>query len=96
VLLYFSNSMKTLSTLCLLDHKNEDKDIIKLKIIYRLEVIQDFKYCCNVKRYTDVKKRAMSHAVNAVNTSGKAGAQIPQPPPWEMIHPPGGDNAVCM
>lgn len=66
VLLYFSNSMKTLSTLCLLDHKNEDKDIIKLKIIDRLEVIQDFKYCCNVKRYTDVKKRAMSHAVNAV------------------------------
>jgi hypothetical protein len=31
-----------------------------------------------------------------VNTSGKAGAQIPHPPPWEMIHPPGGDNAVCM
>jgi hypothetical protein len=30
-----------------------------------------------------------------VNTSGKAGAQIPQPP-WEMIHHPGGDNAVCM
>jgi hypothetical protein len=29
-----------------------------------------------------------------VNTSGKAGAQIPHPP-WEMIHPPGGDNAVC-
>jgi hypothetical protein len=29
-----------------------------------------------------------------VNTSGKAGAQIP--PPWEMIHPPGGNNAVCM
>jgi hypothetical protein len=43
VLLYFSNSLKTLSTLCLLDHKNEDKDIIKLKIIDRLEVIQDFK-----------------------------------------------------
>jgi hypothetical protein len=30
-----------------------------------------------------------------VNTSGKAGAQIPHPP-WEMIHLPGGDNAVCM
>jgi hypothetical protein len=29
-----------------------------------------------------------------VNTSGKAGAQIPHPP-WEMIHLPGGDNAVC-
>jgi hypothetical protein len=56
VLLYFSNSLKTLSTLGLLDHKNEDRDIIKLKIIYRLEVIQDFKYCCNVKRYTDDKK----------------------------------------
>jgi hypothetical protein len=27
-----------------------------------------------------------------VNTSGKAGAQIP--PPWEMIHLPGGDNAT--
>jgi hypothetical protein len=31
-----------------------------------------------------------------VNTSGKAGAQIAQPPPWEMINPPGGDHAVCM
>jgi hypothetical protein len=30
-----------------------------------------------------------------VNTSGKAGAQIPQFP-LEMIHPSGGDNAVCM
>jgi hypothetical protein len=30
-----------------------------------------------------------------VNTSGKAGAQIPQPP-WEMIHPPGEYNKVCM
>jgi hypothetical protein len=29
-----------------------------------------------------------------VNTSGKAGAQIPQPP-WEMIHLPGRDNALC-
>jgi hypothetical protein len=29
-----------------------------------------------------------------VNTSGKAGAQIPHPP-WEMIHIPGGDNTVC-
>jgi hypothetical protein len=28
-----------------------------------------------------------------VNTSGKAGAQIPHLP-WEMIHLPGGDNAV--
>jgi hypothetical protein len=34
-------------------------------------------------------------AVANVNTSGKASAQIPHPP-WEMIHPPGGDNAVCM
>jgi hypothetical protein len=30
-----------------------------------------------------------------VYTSGKSGAQIPHPP-WEMIHPPGGDNPVCM
>jgi hypothetical protein len=28
-----------------------------------------------------------------VNTSGKAGAQITHPP-FEMIHLPGGDNAV--
>jgi hypothetical protein len=31
-----------------------------------------------------------------VNTSGKAGAQIPHLPLGEMIHPPGGDNPVCM
>jgi hypothetical protein len=31
------------------------------------------------------------------NTSGKADAQIPHPPPpWDMIHPPGGDNPVCI
>jgi hypothetical protein len=30
-----------------------------------------------------------------VNTSGKAGAQIPQLP-WETIHPPGGDYAECV
>jgi hypothetical protein len=30
---------------------------------------------------------------HTVNTSGKAGAQILHPP-WEMIHLPGGDNAV--
>jgi hypothetical protein len=35
------------------------------------------------------------HIQPCVNTSGKAGAQIPHPP-WEMMHPPGGDNAVCM
>jgi hypothetical protein len=29
-----------------------------------------------------------------VNTSGKASAKIPHPP-WEMIHLPWGDNAVC-
>jgi hypothetical protein len=34
--------------------------------------------------------------LSLVNTSGKAGAQIPNPPPWEMIHPPGGDTAVCV
>jgi hypothetical protein len=56
VLLYFSNSMKTLSTVSLLDYNNEDRDIMKLKIIDRLEVIQYFNYCCNVKRYTDEKK----------------------------------------
>jgi hypothetical protein len=30
----------------------------------------------------------------SVKTSGKAGAQIPKPPPWEMIRSPGGDNTV--
>jgi hypothetical protein len=30
----------------------------------------------------------------AVNTSGKAGAQKNPSSPWEMIHLPGGDNAV--
>jgi hypothetical protein len=29
------------------------------------------------------------------NTSGKAGAQI-TPPPWEMVHPPWGDNPVLI
>jgi hypothetical protein len=29
-----------------------------------------------------------------VNTSGKASAQIPHPPPWDLIHLPRGDNAV--
>jgi hypothetical protein len=58
------------------------------------------------KRIRNVYIRANERPVNrkgiqdsalrgCVNTSGKASAQIP-PPPWEMIHPPGGDNAVCM
>jgi hypothetical protein len=38
-----------------------------------------------------------SALLGCVNTSGQAGAQIPHnPPPWEMMHLPVGDNALCM
>jgi hypothetical protein len=37
---------------------------------------------------------AVIKQVVAVNTSGKAGAQIPHLP-WEMMHLAVGDNALC-
>jgi hypothetical protein len=57
------------------------------------------------KRMREIYIHADEHLINrkgtrdsalggCVNTSGKAGAQIPHPPPWEMIHLPGGDNAA--
>jgi hypothetical protein len=36
-----------------------------------------------------------SQYIYPVNTSGKAGAETPNSP-WEKIHPPGGDKAVCV
>jgi hypothetical protein len=39
--------------------------------------------------------QGLKFGFETVNTSGKAGAQIPHPP-WEMIHLPGGDNTVSI
>jgi hypothetical protein len=57
------------------------------------------------KRMRDIYIHAYEQPINrkgirdsalrgCVNTSGKAGAEIPHPP-WEMIHLPRGDNALC-
>jgi hypothetical protein len=51
-------------------------------------------YTCMFQRSNDQAVCVDMTLLGTVNTSGKAGAQIPHPP-WEMIHPPGGDNAVC-
>jgi hypothetical protein len=59
------------------------------------------------KRISDVYIHADKRPINwkgirdsavrgCVNTSDKAGAQIPHPPLGDDSPPPGGDNAVCM
>jgi hypothetical protein len=50
----------------------------------------------------DVKQKSAKESMKTFNTGGKL--LIPQVrpahkypiSPWEMIHSPGGDNAVCM